>query len=151
MSDTVQLIVDGKTFTYPVITGTEGERGIDIAELRSGTGLITLDPGFGNTGSCQRHHLHRRREGNPPLSRHPHRTTRQQPDFIETAWLLICGRLPKPTNSALPRRLTQHASSMKPSSTTLKASRQCPAHGDALGDDQHRWPAFMPRNLQHEG
>ncbi|TAJ24226.1 MAG: citrate (Si)-synthase, partial [Planctomycetota bacterium] len=37
----------------PVLTGTEGERALDISNLRAKTGLITLDPGLGNTGSCQ--------------------------------------------------------------------------------------------------
>ncbi|MBW2352213.1 MAG: citrate (Si)-synthase, partial [Deltaproteobacteria bacterium] len=53
MSDTAQLIVDGKTYEIPIITGTEGERALDISRLRADTGLITLDPGCGNTGTCQ--------------------------------------------------------------------------------------------------
>jgi citrate synthase len=48
-----KLLLDGKEFEFPVITGTEGEAGIDIATLRSKTGAITLDPGYGNTGACQ--------------------------------------------------------------------------------------------------
>ena len=48
----------------------EGERGIDISALRSQSGAITLDPGYGNTGRLhERDHLHRRREGHPPLPR----------------------------------------------------------------------------------
>ncbi|NBW87243.1 MAG: citrate (Si)-synthase, partial [Planctomycetia bacterium] len=39
------------THDLPVIVGTEGERAIDIAKLRSQTGLITLDEGYVNTGS----------------------------------------------------------------------------------------------------
>lgn len=52
MSETVTFVYDGKTFELPVITGTEGEKAIDISQLRSSTGLITLDPGYVNTGSC---------------------------------------------------------------------------------------------------
>src|SRR5690349_24976400 len=44
---------DGKSVSLPVVEGTEGERAIDIEKLRSSTGLITLDPGYGNTGSCE--------------------------------------------------------------------------------------------------
>ncbi|MFH1122024.1 MAG: citrate (Si)-synthase, partial [Pseudomonadota bacterium] len=53
MDQTVKLTVDGKTYELPLIIGTEGERGIDISRLRQETGLITLDQGFGNTGSCK--------------------------------------------------------------------------------------------------
>ena len=37
----------------PVVVGSEGEKAIDIGKLRAQTGLVTLDPGFANTGSCQ--------------------------------------------------------------------------------------------------
>ena len=36
----------------PIIEGSENEKAIDISSLRSSTGYITLDPGYGNTGSC---------------------------------------------------------------------------------------------------
>ena len=52
MTETVTLKVDGKEYHLPLVTGTEGERAIDISRLRADTGLITLDPGYGNTGSC---------------------------------------------------------------------------------------------------
>jgi citrate synthase len=53
MADTATLTVDGKTYTLPIITGTEGERAIDIRNLRNQTGLITLDSGYGNTGAAE--------------------------------------------------------------------------------------------------
>ena len=53
MSEKATIELDGETFEAPVITGTEGERGIDIRELRADTGLITYDPGYANTGSVQ--------------------------------------------------------------------------------------------------
>jgi len=44
---------DGDTqIELPLIEGSEGERGMDISKLRGSTGLVTLDPGYGNTGSC---------------------------------------------------------------------------------------------------
>lgn len=52
MTETVKLIFEGKTYELPVITGTEGEKAVDISKLRQTTGLITLDPGYANTGSC---------------------------------------------------------------------------------------------------
>ena len=48
----VELIYQGKTYKLPVIVGTEGEKAFDISNLRQTTGLITMDPGFANTGSC---------------------------------------------------------------------------------------------------
>ena len=53
MSDKAILTIGDRQFELPVIAGTEGERAIDIRELRDQTGLITFDPGFGNTGSCK--------------------------------------------------------------------------------------------------
>ena len=47
-----KLILDGREYEFPVVVGSEGEKGIDISALRAGTGAITLDPGYGNTGSC---------------------------------------------------------------------------------------------------
>ena len=52
MTETVKLHYRDQIFELPVVEGTEGERAVDISQLRAGTGLITLDPGFANTGSC---------------------------------------------------------------------------------------------------
>ncbi len=46
------LTIDNNTLELPIIEGTEKEKAIDITSLRKETGYITLDPGFGNTGSC---------------------------------------------------------------------------------------------------
>ena len=46
------LLLDGREYTLPVHVGTENEVGIDIRALRKESGAITLDPGYGNTGSC---------------------------------------------------------------------------------------------------
>ena len=53
MSDSVKLTYQNKTFEFPIVEGTENEKGIDIKSLRAQTGLITFDPGFKNTGSCK--------------------------------------------------------------------------------------------------
>ena len=49
---TATLFLDGQEYEFPVLEGTEGEIGIDLTTLRSKTGAISLDPGYGNTGSC---------------------------------------------------------------------------------------------------
>ena len=47
-----KLIIEDQTLELPIITGSENEKAIDITKLRSSTGYITMDPGYGNTGSC---------------------------------------------------------------------------------------------------
>ncbi len=50
---TATLTLNGQDYQFPVTVGSEGEVGIDIARLRAQSGAITLDPGYGNTGSCE--------------------------------------------------------------------------------------------------
>jgi citrate synthase len=53
MSEKVaKLVIDGTTYTFPIIQGTSGEDAIDISNLLRDTGHITLDRGYVNTGSC---------------------------------------------------------------------------------------------------
>jgi len=52
MTDYVKLIYADQEYKLPLVVGTEGEKAIDISKLRQETGLITLDTGYGNTGSC---------------------------------------------------------------------------------------------------
>jgi citrate synthase len=49
---TAKLTLGGSEYELPVIEGSEGEVGVDITALRKHSGAITLDPGYGNTGSC---------------------------------------------------------------------------------------------------
>jgi citrate synthase len=53
MSTSAKLSLDGKDFEFPVFKGTENEVAIEAGKLRSSTGAITYDPGYGNTGSCR--------------------------------------------------------------------------------------------------
>lgn len=111
MADSIQLSLDGKTYQYPLVTGTEHERGIDISRLRSDTGLITLDPGYGNTGSCQSAITYI--DGDKGILRYrgiPIEEFANHPNFIEVAWLLIFGRLPnKAEKDRFSDRLTANA------------------------------------------
>jgi citrate synthase len=50
---TAKLSYDDKSYELPLVEGTEGERAVDISRLRADTGLVTLDPAYGNTGSCE--------------------------------------------------------------------------------------------------
>ena len=92
---TVKLEYDGKTVELPVLEATTGERAIDISELRAKTGLTTLDAGFGNTASCISTITYV--NGEKGVLRYrgiPIETVAEKMTFIETAWLLIYGRLP---------------------------------------------------------
>ena len=95
MTETVTLKVDGKEHPLPLVTGTEGERAIDITRLRAEIGLITLDPGYANTGSCESAITYI--DGEQGILRYrgiPIEQFEKNPNFIEVAWLLIFGRLP---------------------------------------------------------
>jgi citrate synthase len=85
----------GQTVELPVVEGSEGELAIDITRLRAETGLITLDPGFGNTGACKSAITFV--DGEQGILRYrgiPIEQLAAYSNFVETAWLLIYGRLP---------------------------------------------------------
>lgn len=95
MSKTAQLVLDGVTYEFPVIEGSEGEKGIDISTLRQKTGHITLDPGYGNTGSCKSNITFM--DGEKGILRYrgiPVEQLAEHSSFVETAFLLINGHLP---------------------------------------------------------
>ena len=80
----------------PVIVGVEGDRAVDISKLRDATGLTTYDPSLSNTAVCKSSITFI--DGQKGLLRYrgiPIEQFTEHPDFIETAWLLIFGRLPK--------------------------------------------------------
>jgi citrate synthase len=98
MANTAQLCVDGKTLDLPIVEGSEGERAIDIRRLRSQTGLITLDPGYANTGACRSAITFI--DGEKGILRYrgvPIEQLAEQSSFLEVAYLLIYGRLPTAT------------------------------------------------------
>ncbi|MCC2592712.1 citrate synthase [Tessaracoccus sp. OS52] len=95
MESTAILTIDGVSHELPIITGTEGERAIDISGLRRTTGLITLDDGYGNTGSCRSAITFI--DGERGILRYrgvPIEDLAERSSFIETAELLIFGELP---------------------------------------------------------
>ncbi len=95
MSATARLEIGGKGLDLPVVAGSEGERALDIAKLRDATGCITLDEGYGNTGSCESAITFI--DGEKGILRYrgiPIEELAEQSTFIETAYLIIHGRLP---------------------------------------------------------
>ena len=97
MTDKAKIIFpDGQSFDFPVLTGSEHEKGIDISSLRQQTGYITLDPGFVNTGSCESSITFL--DGEKGVLRYrgyPIEELAEKSSFIEVGYLLINGELPK--------------------------------------------------------
>ena len=95
MSDTVKLIYDDKEIELPVVTGSQNERGIDVKKLRGSTGLVTLDPGFKNTGSTTSGITFLNGEQGVLRYRgYPIEQLAEHATFAEVAYLLLYGELP---------------------------------------------------------
>jgi len=95
MEKFAKLTIDGKEYSFPIVTGTNGERAIDISGLREKTGIITLDNGFVNTGSCQSKITYIDGENGVLLHRgYKIEDLAEKSTFVETAYLLIHGELP---------------------------------------------------------
>ncbi|MFK8270281.1 citrate synthase [Capnocytophaga stomatis] len=95
MSETVKLTFEGKEYEFPIVVGTENERGIDIDKLRALTGLITLDSGYKNTGSCKSSITFL--DGEKGILRYRGYNIEElaeKADFLEVAYLLVFGELP---------------------------------------------------------
>lgn len=95
MAKTVELIIEGKSYTFPVVEGSEKEMAIDISDLRDQTGYVTLDVGYKNTGATksaitfldgEKGILHYRGYAIEELA--------EKSSFLEVAYLLIFGTLP---------------------------------------------------------
>jgi citrate synthase len=107
---TATLTYDGKPVTLPLVTGSEGETAIDIQKLRAATGLITLDPGFGNTGACRSAITFI--DGEQGILRYRGydiAELAEKSTFLEVAWLLLYGELPTRAELAtLTANVTRH-------------------------------------------
>jgi citrate synthase len=96
MSQTAKIEFNGQSYEFPVYEGSEGELAIDIKTLRSITnGLITIDPGFKNTGSCKSAITFL--DGEKGILRYRGYSIEQlaeKASFLEVVYLLIFGELP---------------------------------------------------------
>lgn len=102
MSDSVKLTYQNNTFEFPLVEGSEKEKGIDIKSLRAQTGLITFDPGFKNTGSCKSGITFLNgEEGILRYRGYSIEDLCEKASFIEVAFLLIFGELPTDKELAL--------------------------------------------------
>jgi citrate synthase len=110
MEKHVVLKYGDKQFEFPLVEGSEGEIGIDIGQLRAQTGLITLDNGYMNTGSCQSAVTFL--DGEKGILRYrgiPIEQLAEKSNFVETTYLLIYGTLPTATElKQFTNSLTRH-------------------------------------------
>lgn len=108
--ENVKLIYGDKTYDYPLITGTENEKAIDVNNLRTQTGLVTADNGFGNTASCNSAITFI--DGDRGILRYrgyPIEQLAEKAQFLEVAYLLVYGNLPtKEELSQFVQNVTKH-------------------------------------------
>ena len=92
---TAKLILNDKEYEFDTIEGSEGEVGIDMTKLRAQTGVISMDPGFGNTGSCTSGITFiNGEEGILRYRGYPIEQLANNSSFVEVCYLLIYGELP---------------------------------------------------------
>lgn len=95
MSDSAELIIEGKSYKLPVVVGTENEKALDIASLRSQSGYVTLDAGYKNTGATKSAITFL--DGEEGILRYrgyPIEQLAEQSTFTEVAYLLLYDKLP---------------------------------------------------------
>jgi citrate synthase len=95
VAEVAQLKVKGKTYKLPVVVGSEGEWAIDVSGLRGEAGVITLDPAYKNTGSCESAITFI--DGEKGILRYrgfPIEEIAEKSTYLEVAYLLIRGELP---------------------------------------------------------
>ena len=108
---TATLTYDGGAVTLPIVSGSENESAVVIETLRAKTGMITLDPGFGNTGSCRSAITFI--DGDKGILRYRGydiADLAEKSSFLEVAWLLIQGELPTRAQfDGFVRNITHHS------------------------------------------
>jgi citrate synthase len=131
MTRSCTIELDGQTHEFPVVEGTENELAIDISKLRDRTGYITLDDGYGNTGSCRSEITFI--DGDQGILRYrgiPIEELAAHSSFVEVAWLVIFGRLNTPAerdrfsdllteNSMLRMNMRKHFDGFPPTSPPM--------------------------------
>ncbi|HEU5325394.1 MAG TPA: citrate synthase, partial [Candidatus Limnocylindria bacterium] len=94
-TDVATLCAGDDELELPIVRGTAGDDALDIGKLRSETGLITIDPGYGNTGACTSAITFL--DGENGILRYrgyPIDQLAEHSTFLEVAYLLIWGELP---------------------------------------------------------
>jgi citrate synthase len=109
-TEPVQLVVDGTPHDLPVVRATEGNDGVVVSSLLRETGLVTVDPGFMNTASCESQITYI--DGDAGILRYrgyPIDQLAERSSFLEVAYLLINGELPTTDQlEAFVERINRH-------------------------------------------
>ena len=95
MANAAELTVDGKSYSFPTLEGSEHEKAFDISNLRDQTGYVTLDRGYKNTGATQSGITFL--DGEEGILRYRGYSIEDlasKASFLEVAYLLIYGDLP---------------------------------------------------------
>ena len=96
MPDIAKLQIGENLYEFPLVKGSENEVAIDIKTLRGVTnGVITLDPGYKNSGSCTSSITFL--DGEKGILRYRGYAIEdlaKKADFLEVAYALIFGDLP---------------------------------------------------------
>ncbi len=123
MSEIAKITLDGETHELPVIVGSENEKAIDISKLRGKTGYVTIDPGFKNTGSTTSAITFLNGEDGILRYRgYPIEQLAEKASFLEVAYLLIYGDLPKKAElDAFENEITRHTMVHEDMKTLLRA------------------------------
>ena len=96
MAEIAKLQIGDNAYEFPVTKGSENELAIDIKTLRGVSGgVITIDPGYKNTGACKSAITFL--DGEKGVLRYRGYSIEdlaEKADFLEVAYLLIFGELP---------------------------------------------------------
>ena len=105
-----EIKFDGQVYELPVFEGSENEKAIEIGKLRAQSGLVTLDPGYKNTGATTSAITFLDGEkGILTYRGYPIEQLAEKSSFLEVAYLLILGELPtKAQYDEFTSKITQH-------------------------------------------
>ncbi|MGE3771140.1 MAG: citrate/2-methylcitrate synthase, partial [Bdellovibrionales bacterium] len=102
---------NGKTYTYPLLSGSYGPKVIDVRKLFTDTGYFTYDPGYTSTGSCDSAITYIDGDAGVLLHRgYPIQELAENSNFLEVCYLLLNGELPtKPQYEDFNYLITHHS------------------------------------------
>ena len=110
MSDKATFTLDEKNYEFPVITGAENEKAVDISKLRAQSGYVTFDEGYKNTGCTVSNITFL--DGEKGILRYRGYSIEELAEkatFTEVSYLLLYGELPTATQlQEFESSLTQH-------------------------------------------
>ena len=109
--DPAKLVINDNEYELPVFAGSEDEVAVDIRKLRAQSKVVTYDPGYGNTGSCESSITFI--DGEKGILRYRGYSIEElaeKSSFVEVCYLLIHGELPTEVQlDIFKHKLTHHS------------------------------------------